>query len=291
MMGLPARERREWVPADTSLDAYRVQVAILRRLPASRHLEMALRMSDSIRELTCCGVRNRHPEYNEKQVRQSAIQLSLGKELFGVVSSRLKPSAMTQEEFLIRVAQMLETAGIPFMLAGSQSSSFHGEPRATRDVDLVIDPAPQQLDQFLGLLGEDYYASPEAAHEALARRTLFNIIDFQGGWKADLIIRKDRPFSVEEFRRRQTATIHGHAIAVATPEDVILSKLEWHRITPSEQQLKDALNVATVKRPQLDRPYLNHWAAVLGVADLLTELLRQADELSPPEEPSSGTGS
>jgi hypothetical protein len=174
---------------------------------------------------------------------------------------------------------LLQTAGIPFMLAGSQSSSYYGEPRATRDVDLVIDPTPEQLDQFLDALGANYYSSRDAAHEALARRTMFNIIDFQGGWKADLIIRKDRPFSIEEFRRRQTGTIHGHPLPIASPEDVILSKLEWDRITPSDQQLKDALHVATVQRPHLDRDYLHRWAAELGVEQQLTELLRQVDEL------------
>jgi hypothetical protein len=49
-----------------------------------------------------------------------------------------------------------------------------------------------------------YYISPESAREALARRSMFNVIDFDEGWKADLIVRKDRPFSIEELRRRPT---------------------------------------------------------------------------------------
>jgi len=265
---------RDWLPADTSRDAYSVQVAILRRLPGSKRLEMTLRLSDSVRELTACGVRGRNPEYNEKQVRRSVVRLSLGKELFGLIAAHLRASPMTHEEFLIRLVGMLEAAGIPFMLTGSHSSSFHGEPRATRDVDVVIDPSPEQLDQFLKLLGEDYYVIPEAAREALARRTMFNVIDFEGGWKADLILRKDRPFSIEEFRGRQPATLHGHVIPIATPEDVILSKLEWDRLAPSEQQRQDALHVAAVQDARLDRSYLRQWAAVLGVADALNELLR-----------------
>jgi hypothetical protein len=185
---------------------------------------------------------------------------------------------MIQAEFLVHVAQCLETAGIPFMLAGSYSSSYHGKPRATNDVDLVIDPTADQLDTFLALLGNRYYVSPEAAREALQRRSLFNLIDFAEGWKADLIVRKDRPFSVEEFRRRQSGTVLGRPIPTASPEDVILTKLEWNRLTPSERQLTDALNVAVVQGPRLDRAYLRTWAPILGVADLLEELLRKVEE-------------
>ena len=183
---------------------------------------------------------------------------------------------MSQEEFLAQVARCLETVGIPFMVAGSYGSSYHGQPRATNDVDLVIDPTAEQLDRFVALLGDRFYVSQEAAREALRRRSLFNLIDFTKGWKADLIVRKDRPFSIEEFRRRQTSNIHGYQIPVASAEDVILTKLEWDKLTPSERQLQDALNVAVVQGPRLDQDYLRKWAPSLGVAEKLEELLQKA---------------
>jgi hypothetical protein len=107
---------------------------------------------------------------------------------------------------------------------------------------------------------------------------MVNIIDFSEGWKADLIFRKDRPFSVEEFRRRRVLPLYGRPTPVASAEDVILSKLEWNRITPSDRQLKDSFHVAVVQGPGLDRAYLRAWSGVLGVADSLEELLRTADE-------------
>lgn len=188
---------------------------------------------------------------------------------------------MTQEEFLAELAGRLEAAGIPYMVTGSHASSYHGQPRATQDVDFVIDPSARQLDEFLSLLGDPYYVSPEAAREALRRRSLFNVILFAEGWKADLIVRKDRPFSAEEFRRRQAGQLHGRALPVASAEDVILSKLEWNRISPSERQVRDALNVAVAQWPALDRAYLRKWAADLGVTEALEELLRQGEELVP----------
>lgn len=186
---------------------------------------------------------------------------------------------MSQEAFLIQIAQGLKNAGIPFMVTGSLASSFHGRPRATNDVDLVIDPTAEQLDRFLSALGEKCYASQSAAHEALQRRSMFNVIDTAGGWKADLLFRKERPFSIEEFQRRKSETIAGCALPMASAEDVILSKLEWDKLTPSERQVQDALNVAVVQSTRLDRHYLRTWAAALGVPENLEELLRKADEL------------
>jgi hypothetical protein len=42
---------------------------------------------------------------------------------------------MNQQEFLARIANYLEAAGIPFMVTGSIGSSYHGQHRATQDVD------------------------------------------------------------------------------------------------------------------------------------------------------------
>ena len=178
---------------------------------------------------------------------------------------------MTQEECLVRIAQALEAAGVAFMVTGSHSSSHYGQPRTTNDIDLVIDPTPEQLTRFVDLLDDAYYVSREAAQEAFARRSMFNVIDFDEGWKADLIVRKDRPFSVEEFRRRLPRTLQGQSLPIASAEDVILAKLEWNALTASERQVQDALNVAAVQWPTLDQAYLRQRAPTLGVAEKLED--------------------
>ena len=106
---------------------------------------------------------------------------------------------IAQREFIKRLIALLDKAGIPYMVAGSVGSSFHGRPRATQDTDVVIDPTEDQFASFLALLEQGYYISLDAALDALRRRTMFNIVDLEGGWKADLILRKDRPFSRQEF--------------------------------------------------------------------------------------------
>ena len=184
----------------------------------------------------------------------------------------------SQENFLERLIKKLDGQNIPYMLSGSVSSSLHGQPRATNDADIVIAPAEEQLIAFLKSLGDDYYVNPDAARDAFKSNSVFNVIDIQNSWKADLIIRKNRPFSREEFQRRQKANIMGLDVWVVSPEDIILSKLEWAKNSESSQQLQDALGVATVQHDHLDNDYLHKWAKELQVESSLERLLKQAKE-------------
>lgn len=110
--------------------------------------------------------------------------------------------------------------------------------------------------------------SDEAARDAIRRRSQFNIIDIKTGWKADLVIQKQRPFSIEELRRRERVTILGHEIYVASAEDTIIAKLEWAREGQSERQLRDIAGIIQVKGAALDTEYIERWVSELGLADV-----------------------
>jgi hypothetical protein len=267
---------------DTSVEAARVYFAVLRRLSMSGRARQLVELNDTLRNLLAAGIRSRHPEYREDQVRRAVVRRVLGDEWFRTTCEDRTEGRVNQEEFIARIAGSLQAAGIAYMVAGSVGSALHGEPRTTHDVDIVIDPTPEQLEQLVHALASDYYISPEAAREALQHRSMFNLIDFASGWKADLIVCKDRPFSREEFSRRRAIPYGGGSLWVTSPEDIILSKLEWAKITPSERQLRDALGVAATQWPQLDQDYLRRWARELGVEGSLEELLREARELQPP---------
>lgn len=176
---------------------------------------------------------------------------------------------MSASELLREVVAALDGAGVPYMLVGSFASTSHGAPRATQDIDVVIDPSPAALDRFLDAFDAERVYVSSSAHAALATRDQFNLIDTTTGWKVDLIVRKDRPFSVGEFARRQSARMLGIDVSVATAEDTILAKLEWSAMGQSDRQVADAATVLTVGADALDHEYLDHWAAELGVTDLL----------------------
>jgi hypothetical protein len=191
--------------------------------------------------------------------------------------------APSQADFLRALSDRLLAARIPFMVSGSLASSFHGHARATNDMDFVIDPDEPALLAFVRSLPDEWYVSEPAARDALHRRSMFNVIDTASGWKADLIVRKDRPFSEGEMRRSVPANVQGTPLPLVSAEDSILSKLEWAKDAGSHRQYQDALGVAVVRWDDLDREYLKRWATELGVAEDLDRLLRDAAALRPRE--------
>ncbi len=185
---------------------------------------------------------------------------------------------MTSDDgVLARVVHCIESLGIDYMLAGSMASSFHGRPRTTHDVDLVIDPDPQQLDELVSALqAAGFYVDAGRAKDALHRRRQFNAVDMSTAFKVDLVIRKDRAFSRQELQRRQWVDLAGERIALATAEDTILAKLDWARLGGgSQRQMADARGIVDVKGGDLDRAYVDRWAQALGILDLWRKLLSE----------------
>ena len=123
-------------------------------------------------------------------------------------------------------------------------------------------------------LEQEFYVSEDAAREAVRLRRLFNAIHLGTGFKVDLVIKKDRPFSDEELARRTHGQLAGRAVSFASAEDTILTKLEWSRDTGSSRQYADALGIVQIQVSSLDWPYLDKWAADLGVRDLLDRARR-----------------
>lgn len=92
------------------------------------------------------------------------------------------------------------------------------------------------------------------------------------------MVRKERAFSLAELGRRQRADILGVSTWVASPEDTILSKLEWSALAGgSARQMGDVRGVLAAQGTALDRAYLAAWAERLGVAAVLEGLLAELE--------------
>ncbi len=179
--------------------------------------------------------------------------------------------------FLSRLTALLADAGIQHMLTGSFASTYHGTPRTTQDLDLVIDADANRLRALVALLSpEAYYVSEEAALDAYRRGAPFNVIDLATGWKADLILRKDREFSREEFARRLEGEVLGATVFIATAEDTILAKLEWALRGQSERQLRDVAGILAVAT-DLDHDYIERWLTPLGLGEIWHRALTMVD--------------
>jgi hypothetical protein len=152
------------------------------------------------------------------------------------------------EQIFRKLQRALESAGIPYMITGSFASSAFGEPRASKDIDIVIAPNREQLIELLRHFPtEQYQAEEEEALEAFAHQSMFYIIDYSTGWRVDLILKKTRPFSNEEFSRR--------------------AELEWAKLGESQRQLEDAAGIIRVQSANLDTSYVERWVRELGLME------------------------
>lgn len=176
---------------------------------------------------------------------------------------------MTIGEFLSVVIDALDEVGIPFMLTGSLASSFHGSPRATQDVDLIVPPDREALLQLSALLRDrGLYVSDDAVAESVDVRGQFNGIDPESGWKADFIVRKRRPFSESEFESRLPVRFLELDLSITRPEDLIVAKLEWAKLGDSERQLRDVADIVRVQGELLDHSEIERWSRELDVLGL-----------------------
>lgn len=168
--------------------------------------------------------------------------------------------------FLGKVVEVLDEAGVKYMLTGSLAAAYYAVPRATQDIDVVIDAQKDGLDRLLdGLLAAGWYLDREAALEAWRSHGQFNTIEPESGWKADFIVRKERSYSREEFGRRERISLLGVELAVASLEDVLIAKLEWSRLWDSALQRRDVIQLLERSWSRLDQVYLERWITELGL--------------------------
>ena len=168
-----------------------------------------------------------------------------------------------QTAFLELLAERLGSLGVPYMLTGSVALTVYAEPRMTRDIDLVVDLGPGQVDAFVGAFTGDCYVDRESVAEAVAQRDMFNVIHGEWILKADFVVRKDEPYRIEELARRRAVPFGRVTLSVVAPEDLLLSKLVWGR-SGSEVQLRDVQSLLR-SGVEMDADYVAKWAERLGV--------------------------
>ena len=186
---------------------------------------------------------------------------------------------MGVDEFFERVVRELDQAGIPYMVTGSLASSAHGRIRSTEDIDIVIAPTKEQLLAFVSAFPADqFYADDQDALESFRYNSQFNVIDFATTWKADFIFRKNREFSRVEFGRRQPYMVGGVRAYLATPEDIVIAKLEWAKLGQSERQIEDVGGIIERQGPKLDRGYIEQWVSELSLQSEWRRALARSTE-------------
>jgi len=181
------------------------------------------------------------------------------------------------------VLQALRAIGVRHYVGGSIASSAHGVARASVDADVVAELLPEHTERLIGSLQAAYYVPEVRVRDAVARRASFNVIHLETILKVDVFVSKGRPFdrrAMDRSRLEPADPAGRPTLPLASAEDTVLAKLEWHRrgVETSERQWGDVLGVLRASRAVIDREYLFAGAVELGVGDLLERASREAAE-------------
>ena len=166
-------------------------------------------------------------------------------------------------KLLQKVTRSLEEADIPYMLSGSIALNRYSIPRMTLDIDLVIELNANNLETFLNIFSGKYYMNADTVKQEAQRAGMFNIIDFESGLKIDFIVRKNTEYRIHEFKRRIKEKIEDIEVWMVSPEDLIISKIEWIQQLQSDKQIADIKNL--LSSPGIDRDYILNWCKKLNL--------------------------
>jgi hypothetical protein len=178
-------------------------------------------------------------------------------------------------DLLRLLAGTLERLGIEYLVTGSMATIAYGEPRLTNDLDVVIALSIERVEEFCAAFPEDDFdLSRHAVREAELRRRTFNIMHFASGLKIDVILPKADDFEPSRRLRGKSLPVGPDWQArFASPEDVILRKLQYCQSGGSEKHLRGIAGVVKIQGPRIDLGYLAEWAARLGAAETWREFL------------------
>lgn len=159
------------------------------------------------------------------------------------------------------VSRYLRDENIPHCLVGGLSVAIWGRPRATEDVDLLIDIPEEALPAFHAYLEEhDVRMDLQKAAQAVREGKSFPLYD---AWSIHWVDAKtaERPIDRYTLDRATAIKLAEEPVPIATPEDVILHKLLGHR----EQDLIDARSIVLRRETDLDLEYLGNRVRELGI--------------------------
>lgn len=179
---------------------------------------------------------------------------------------------MTEQDLLVDCLRRLNACAVPYYLTGSMASNYWGVPRSTHDLDFVVqlsaDAVPAIIDAFSG----EFFIQEASVRGALQPPYQFNALDQRSSLKVDFWVMTDDPFAVEMFTRRKLVSLFETPAWIGSAEDVLLHKLVWNKLTPSDRQLLDAAGIWSLQGQQLDDTYLKKWAKLLGIDEMLEQI-------------------
>ena len=189
---------------------------------------------------------------------------------------------LVYEEFVLQVIKAIEDAGIEYMVGGAVASWAWGEPRATMDLDVVVNIPMDSIDR----LSEELEKRNMLVPKEIIRDTILesrsdlpiNAIHMYSGYKADLYpLREGDELRASALQRRKKVDLGEPlgALFLHSPEDLILYKLWYFSLSQQTKHVRDITSIVMTLEDKLDYDYIESWMNQKGLTSLWADLLRR----------------
>lgn len=176
---------------------------------------------------------------------------------------------MTEASLIALFVRPLNRLQIPYMVMGGVASVIYGEPRFTRDIDLVVGLEPRDARRFgAAWPAADFYVPPVEVIEEESRRPAhghFNVSHHETAMRADIYLPGDDPLNAWALAHTVARRVEEDEVLVAPMEAVILSKLRYYKQGKSDRHLRDIHRMLAVSGDLLNRAELERWVSRLGL--------------------------
>ncbi|OBQ04070.1 hypothetical protein [Anabaena sp. AL09] len=253
-----------------------------RQLSLKQRIERFISHERGVKKLCLIGIKSRHRNFTIQEIRNLFTRAVLGEKFTPDFQAKgINENMWIQDSISLagELHQILESINIDYHVNRGVASSIHGEPRSTRDLDLVIEINQNQIDLLVKTLEASEYYCPAGAVEDLQHGcgNMLNITHTETIANADIYITDNSPFAISQMQRRILVDLDGiPAFWIASAEDIILQKLRWGKGSKSEKQWRDVLGIIKLQADNLDYAYLAEWAENLDLVADLSEVLTQA---------------
>ena len=267
---------------DTNIEADIYFFEKWRQLSLKQRIERFISHERGVKKLCLIGIKSRNRNFTIQEIRDLFTRAVLGEKF----TPDFQPKGIDENMWIqdsISLAgelhQIFESINIDYYVSEGVASSIHGEPRSTRDLDLVIEVKPNQIDLLVKTLEASGYYCPAGAVEDLhcGLGNMLNITHTETIANADIYIKDNSPYSISQMNRKILIDVEEIPVFwIASAEDIILQKLRWGKGSKSEKQWRDVLGIIKLQSKNLDYGYLTEWAENLDLVADLSEVLTQA---------------
>lgn len=173
------------------------------------------------------------------------------------------------------VIATLNKLEVNYMVVGSFSTNFYCVPRATQDVDIVIETDLTKVARKVSDSSDELSLDPQLGFESVTAITKALLTSNDGAFHVELFGLSKHPHDRKRFERRTEVELLGQPTWIATAEDVVITKLQWAIQTAREKDVSDVRNVIALQHEALDWPYIEHWCGEHETTEKLVELRTQ----------------